>query len=198
MDMKKAVLIQSVVLGVALALPVSAAMPQQTVADCVERTGRTEADCAEMIARSKDSRPPEGGPAEQGGDGNNVQVDEDIERAETVSERSTKMRTDRERRYARMQERIGKIITYLDEQGADTAVVKGYLDVFKTKVADILTAYDAYIATLKTYESDGSVANKAAIAVSKDSLRTRIIDASEYYRSTIVTMLRALIDALPE
>lgn len=202
MNMKKAVLIQSVILGTAFSLPVYAAMERPTVADCVERTGKTETECAEMLSRfGKDSRPPEGSLPEDAprrGGVDTPQREDDAKFIEKASERVTKMKADRERRYVRMQERIGKIITYLDGEGADTSVVKGYLEIFKTKVADILSAYDGYIAALKTYEDDGSVSNKAAVVSSKESVRTRIIDASEYYRSTIMPALRSLVDLISE
>lgn len=203
MGLKKALLMQSVILGTALALPAYAAMQVPTVADCVERTGKTEDDCKEMILRfGRDSRPPEGAPQEGMPEGQNKggkqQSGDDADRIETASERTARMRADRERRYVRMQERISKIITYLDEQGAETAAVKGYLETFKAKVTDILGAYDVYLAALKTYEGDGSVANKAAVGDAKETLRVRIIDTGEYYRSMIMPALRSLIDALPE
>jgi hypothetical protein len=196
MDMKKAVLIQSLILGTAFALPVSAVMERPTVADCVERTGKTEADCKEMLSRfGKDSRPPEGSLPEDVPKPSNV---DDIERIEKPSERVAKMKTDRERRYVRMQERMGKIIAYLDSESVDTSAAKGYLETFKAKVTDILGAYDTYRAALEAYENDGSVGNKAAVVSSKESLRTRIIDTSEYYRSTVMPALRSLIDLVAE
>lgn len=210
MDMRKAVLVQSAILGAAFALPAYAApdgAPQApTVAGCMERLGKTEAECTEMIATMKERRPPDGGQRGDGGDprgqregrgdGQGMGTDEGKEHIETAAERIAKVRSERQRRYERMEGRIGKLIAYLDEQGADTSAVKEQSETFASKAAGISSAYDGYVAALEAFDADGSEANRVAVVSAKEHVRALIIDVSEYYRSTLMPSLRTLIDSL--
>ncbi|MFZ1654773.1 MAG: hypothetical protein WAT84_03005 [Candidatus Moraniibacteriota bacterium] len=187
--------------------------PQMTVADCVERTGKTESECQTMMSKMKEGGPGEGGmrqdgmkPAAVGGQpavrselrsSTQGRAAPDVV-AEALPERAKRQMAVRARSYDVVEARSKKFIEYLQGEGATTTEIEGFLVTFRSKADATLAAFDTYIAALKTWESDKSETNTAAVATAKTVLKAASTETSSYVRETLVPALRTLIDTVNE
>lgn len=187
--------------------------PKMTVADCVKQSGKTESECETMMSKMKEGGPGADGMG-QGGmkpptDGGQPAARAGMRSpeqgrgapdvvAEALSERATRQMAVRTRSYDAVEARSKKFIEYLQGEGVTTTEVEGFLATFQSRADATLTAFNAYIAALKTWESDKSEANTAAIATTKAALKTASTETSSYLRGTLVPALRALIDTVNE
>ncbi|MFZ1627082.1 MAG: hypothetical protein WAT81_04735 [Candidatus Moraniibacteriota bacterium] len=182
--------------------------PQMTVADCVERTGKTESECQTMMSKMKEGGMRQDGmkpatvggqPTAQAGFRSPTQgrAAPDIV-VEALSERALRQKAMRVSSYADVENRTKNFIEYLQEKGVATAEVEGLLVAYRSKADATLAAFDTYIAVLKTWESNKSETNTAAIETAKIALRAANTETSSYLRGTLVPALRALIDTVNE
>lgn len=187
--------------------------PKMTVADCVKQSGKTESECQTMMSKMKEGGPGAGG-MPQGGMkssavGGQPAVRSELRSleqgrgapdvvAEALSERAKRQMAIRTRSYDVVEARSKKFIEYLQGEGVATSEVEGFLATFRSKADATLAAFDAYIAALKTWESDKSETNTAAVATAKTALKAASAETSSHVRETLVPTLRALIDTVNE
>lgn len=191
---------------------------EPTVADCVERMGFSEEKCEEMIEKFKNTTPedrakmrPQGSPGagtgrppgakveegerppmkESAGLGNSVDIETQIERAE-------KAKSAREEKFSQMEERLEKILEYLKSQNIDISEAENNLNTLKEKAANILSAYDAYIATLEDSRdtNDGKLTDAAR--EEREKIKELSDDLKEFFRNTLLVKLRYQINQLTE
>lgn len=183
--------------------------PMMTVDDCMERTGKTTEECQAIVerfksgdrgnwgrSRSDDRRNTGDTQSSQGMMGREENRFDGGNQVRSLSDRVEQRRTMQQHMYESIENRIQKLLEYLDSKGIDTAKAKDLLATFTSKANDVLSRFGAYIQTLKTWEGDKSDANRSMVASAKSDLRTTLLDASQYYHQTLMPTLRSLIDSL--
>lgn len=189
---------------------------EPTVEDCVERMGLSEEKCEEMIEKFKNMKPedrakmgPQGSqgggagrpssakmeegerpPIKEGaGQGNFVDIETQIERAE-------KAKSTREEKFSQMEDRLKKIVEYLESQNVDTSEAESNISAFKEKTANILSAYDTYIAALEDSRdnNDGKLTDAAREA--REKIKELSDDLRKFFRETLLPHLRTQIEQL--
>jgi hypothetical protein len=181
-----------------------------TVADCVEKTGKSDSECAEMINNFKNRRPPGGemgsrdsGRPPMGKNPENIRGGSHPQNINMTSidnriENAQKMKDGRKERFVRIEERIQKLIDYIKSKGIDTAEIENNSATFKEKADEILSAFDTYIQALKNYKSDDSSDNSAKIRDARENIRTLSEKLAAFYRSSIRESIKTLIDQIED
>jgi hypothetical protein len=181
-----------------------------TVADCVEKTGKSDSECAEMINNFKNRRPPGGEIGNR--DSGKPPMEKNLENIRGGShpqninmgsidnriENAKKMKDDKKKRFAQTEEKIQKLIDYIKSQNIDTAEIENNLAAFKEKADEILSAFDTYIQALKNYKSDDSSDNSAKIRDARENIRTLSGKLAAFYRSSIREAIKTLIDRVED
>ncbi|MFA6193293.1 MAG: hypothetical protein WC726_00315 [Parcubacteria group bacterium] len=197
----------------------ASAPKEPTVDDCVERMGLSEEKCTEMIEKFKNMTPeerakmrpqgsPEGGsgrppgvsgegeigrpPMKEGaGLGDTSNIDAQIEKAKNA-------RSAREERFSQMEEKMEKIVEYLKSHDVGTTEAENNISTFREKAADVLGAYETYIAALEDSRDDNSGKITDAAREAREKIRELSDDLKDFFRDTLLAKLRDQINQLAE
>lgn len=190
---------------------------EPTVEDCVEHMGISEEKCIEMIEKFKNMTPEErakigpsqgGGPPSAGGENGRSPMREPPKREndslggavdiETQIENAKSMMSAEEEKFSQMEEKMGKIVEYLKSQNVDTSEAESSINTFKEKAANILSAYDAYIAALDDSRDNNDGKPTDAMQQARDKIRELSADLTDFFRDTILKSLRSQITQLAQ
>lgn len=193
---------------------------EPTVEDCVERMGLSEEKCTAMIEKLKNMTPeerakmrPQGSPGDGTGRPSGVSGEDGNERPpikegavpvrdtadiDTQIERAKRARSAKEERFSKMEGKMEKIVEYLKSQNVDTSEAKINTSTFKEKAANILSAYDAYIAALEDSRDNNDGKLTDVVQEARDKIRELSADLREFFRDTLLVKLRYQINQLAE
>jgi hypothetical protein len=191
-------------------------MGTPTVEDCVSRTGQTKAQCTEMINKFKNMspsdvanmKPPSGATGKQmpvlkSGDATPVKPNDTIDTTQIASdidakiERATRMRAEKEQQFIQAESRVEKIIEFLKAKSIDTTEAESNLEIFKTKVTAVLSAFDGYVQALNNSKTDTSETASAAVQGTQTQIKTTVTDLVNFY-STLRNSLNAAIEKITQ
>jgi hypothetical protein len=139
--------------------------PVPTVDDCVERTGKSETECSEMIKMMPSRRAapsPDRGSEENLESGNPIGI---------PAGRSVSLR-----RFASVTDRLKDIVRILRESGVDVKVAEESIGVFSRKSEEADRALDALSSV-----RDGT--DEAAFEAARESARTALEESMRFYRN---------------
>lgn len=156
--------------------------PVPTVDNCVERTGKTEAECKTMIANFGGNRPE----ANRNGEGL---------RSEVKEKAVSRMKRSLSEVFDRIRERIEKTVNFLKEKGVATGDLESASVTLKEKMTAAETAHEAYRTAFVTWEADKSDGNKTALENARTSAKTAADAVRSYYRETVLPLVKAALES---
>ncbi len=182
------------------------------VSDCVERTGFSEEKCSEMLEKMKDGdmkergtmRPagPNNGQGEppgsfNGEEGRSQGIPKGSQGKDKIiqGEKVGRIRAEEEGRFSRMEERIEKIINFLESKDINIDELKENLEIFKNKADAVLSTIDDYISILEDAQNDDSVTTED-IKEARDKIHALIEELKTFYQSTLRDNLKSKLKEL--
>lgn len=205
MTSKKMLAAQVLVFGTFFALPAAQALAAfgemgsgfgrggertpMTVDSCIQKTGKTAAECQTMIdtfkARGQEKRGWEGKR-----DGTLGESGQGMKQGQRGGAGRFGMET---HRFAAIQARIDKIITFLDSKGVNTGELKNDYTELKSK----MTAAESDFTTLQTartaWKADSSTANKMALDSARATAKISSSVVKTYYYDIVLPLLKTLL-----
>ncbi|MEI7749843.1 MAG: hypothetical protein WCJ25_02465 [Candidatus Moraniibacteriota bacterium] len=112
---------------------------------------------------------------------------------QTRLQRAQQMKTQKVAQISNIEDRIGKIITFLASKGVDTTTLSGELATFTAKANELLSRIDAYIAVLNT---NGSSATDITSAFA--NVKTSGADMRTYFHDTLRAAIGKAVSSLNE
>lgn len=216
MSTKKVVFGQVLILGVFLAVPLSGVFaaddgqrmnfgrgegrgqtppPAPTVASCVEKTGKTEAECQAMITNWGNRKP---GGEKEGRTMSNIGEKrsqgikgDDTKRPVRAQEKATD-------RFVGIEARLSRVVAYLKSKGVSTTVLESDLVLLKEKIASANTAGESFEAARTTWKNNKTDANKTALESTRTAYKESIASVKVYYQGTVLPLVKTLLQSITE
>ncbi|MCX6761260.1 MAG: hypothetical protein NTY33_00205 [Candidatus Moranbacteria bacterium] len=170
-------------------------MGTPTIEDCVSRTGQTKAQCTEMINKFKNMSPSDAAnmkppssatgkqlPVLKSGDATPAKPNDTTDIIQVASdinakiERVTKMRAEKEQQFIQAESRVEKIIEFLRSKSIGTTGIESNLEIFKTKAAAVLSAFDVYAQALVNSKTDATETASEALRSAQAQIKTTMSD----------------------
>jgi len=205
----------------------SFAQEAPTVEGCVEKTGKTVAECTKMIENMKSmpngdmgrgrgmmggtppnmkgGTPPniEGGSFPQGR-GGEERPPKDIfsrenngDEIDTLIQKAEEWKTKELKMLNRIKKRIQKIINFLDSEDLETSEIEENLDEFSDKITVISNAFESYIEALNDDKTDGVASSDESIAA-RAKIKKLMKEMLDYYRGTVRENIKTQLDKLED
>lgn len=159
--------------------------PTPTVEGCVERTGKTEAECETMIANFGESRPEENRNGEGRPSASGNKEGTALRMKRSLSEVFDKIR-----------ERIEKTITFLKEKDVATGDLESAFAVLKEKMTAAETAHETYRTAFATWEADKTDSNKEALESARTSAKAAADAVRTYYHETVLPLVKTALESV--
>jgi gas vesicle protein len=177
-----------------------------TVEDCVSRSGMTKDKCQEMMDKFKNMAPPSGGakmmppqngqgqlPAGGEMSGNRPMPSTQVNKNATTTnnaeiEKMSRLQVERGQRLSQAESRIAKIIEFLKSKSVDTSEAESTFETFKTKIAAVSSAFDAYTQALNNAKTDTSETATTAVQSAKEQIKTALNDLKDSYHALRITL----------
>ncbi len=214
MSTKKVILGQVIILGTFLTIPLSGVfaadqeqrmgfgrggkqgeMPPQapTVASCVEKTGKTETECQDMMANWESRKPGEG---RENNKVSGEKRSEGMKKNETNQPvRSQEKAVDR---FVTVEARLVKVVAYLNTKGISTTELEGNIVLLQEKIASAKTAGIAFETARTTWKNDKTDAHKTALESARTTYKESVASVKEYYQKTVLPLVKTLLQSIAE
>lgn len=185
--------------------------PVPTVEGCVEKTGKTESECQEMMEKFKNMAPPEkglrgkrseGSVSKNGNNSNELKLGEkkmrEGESLEGELERAKRIKVEKEEQFKRVKTRIEKIIEFLNSKDADMEELENNLATFQEKVESVTNAYSDYIDALAQDINAGNTGLSDESKNKRTDLQNTLKDLFGFYRSTLRENIKIQLEKIYE
>jgi hypothetical protein len=162
--------------------------PVPTVDNCVERTGKTETACQEMVERFEQG----GRPTLQGGQGDDGQRKGSLDgQRPNASERPVLGKF-----FDALQNRMEKTISFLQSKDVDTDAIESAFVTLKEKIGVAKTAYETYQDALVAWKSDQTDGNKEALDTARTAAREAAQAVKTYYHESMLPLLKGALQSI--
>ncbi|MFZ1735658.1 MAG: hypothetical protein WAU31_01870 [Candidatus Moraniibacteriota bacterium] len=199
MKTKKIVGLHALALGIFCAIPAHAAMELPTAADCAERTGKTEAECQEMMESFKNRKPPEGMPRGGALQGNlndpQTSPPSRGEQQKPIARENNNAKQNQHWRLQRIVTHVEKIIAFLTSQNFDTSTIEGNFQVFQEKAKTAALAAESFEEARVAFQENQSVDN-SDLTQARTDLHAANQEALKYYRETLLPNIKKALDSI--
>lgn len=180
-----------------------------TVNDCVSRTGMTEDRCQEMIDKFKNMAPPKDGakmmPLQNGQgqppasevSGERLTPGARVNTSPAIAnnaeiEKISRLQVEKKQQFNQAESRIAKVIEFLKSKDANTSEAESAFETFKTKIAAVSSAFDAYVQTLSNAKTDTSETAATAVQSAKGQIKTARDELVDSYRTLRIVLNDAI------
>jgi len=203
MTEKKVFMVQALLLGVFLSVPVGVSAAQDgrgglgmngermgppTIEDCVQRTGKTTLECQAMMDNIKTRQ--EKGSLEQGrGEPRDGNVREGTAQGSRFGIEAT-------HRFVDIKTRIEKVIAFLASKGVDTSVLQNDFSVLKEKMTTAERDYTVLETARVAWKADQNATNKTTLESARTTVRTSTSVVKTYYHNTLLPLLKTLLQSV--
>ncbi|OGI29115.1 MAG: hypothetical protein A2288_01175 [Candidatus Moranbacteria bacterium RIFOXYA12_FULL_44_15] len=184
--------------------------PVPTIEDCVEKTGRSKDECKEMMEKfkrglmrkdpgpgmKKNSNEREENKSFKESDGQRNKLG--FAGAGVKLEMTERMKEEKRESLGRIADRVEKIIEFLESENINTDEIESNLASFKSKIEDVMSAYDVYIEVLES----GSEGESEMLEISdeakeaREKVRNLLAETLEFYRDTLREGIKAQIEKI--
>lgn len=165
-----------------------------TVDSCVQRTGKTADECQTMIDTWK-TRSHDGTEGQWKRDPVAHGQNTDQQKSENAKQ-GKRFGMDSTHRFAAIQARLDRVISFLKSKSADTSTLENHFAVLKEKMTTAQTDFTALKTARTTWQADQSADNQTA----RDAARTTAKVSSEavktYYHEMLLPLLKSLLQSV--
>lgn len=180
-----------------------------TVEGCMEMSGQTKEQCSEMMDKMKSgtfpAQKPTGSSSNASGNksfgaqkeapvktdlSNSAKTDSTIG---LLVEKISRLKVEKEEQFNKIEERINRIIEFLDSKNVDCDQLKNDFKTFKEKADSVLNAFDSYVEDLKNNYANS---NDALIQDDRSHLESRMKELVAFYTDTLKNDLDEVIKKL--
>lgn len=206
MKTRNVILGQALILGAFLAVPVSGVFASEgqgmmgmgrggeppTVASCVEKTGKTEAECQSMMTSFGNRKPGEeqGNPAASEKRGSEVMKSDD--------NRTIRREARATDRFKVIETRISKVVVYLAVKGVSTTELESAVSTLKEKMAVAETAGANFETARIAWKVDKTDASKASLENTRTAYKESVAAVKVYYQGTVLPLVKTLLQSVTE
>ncbi len=179
-------------------------MMPQTVDGCVQRTGKTTAECELLVSRLKDFK--ERKSSEQGW--KPEQKDTRMRQGADMGDRGERrgMMDEAGRpgrfglhsadRFEAMKTRITKMVDFLKAKGINTSELESNFSALKDKMVTAQSDFAKFEAARTAWKADKSAANKTALDVARGTAKESMTAVRTYYHDTLLPLLKTLLQSV--
>lgn len=208
MSTKKVILGQVAILGAFLAVPLSGVLAVDaergmgfgsdgergipSVTSCVERTGKTEAECQQMMSSWGDRKPGEGrGNATSSEKRNDRGIKNDTNRPPREEEGM-------KNRFQVMETRLSRVMAYLQSKQVSTSELESTVAVLKEKIASAERAGVLFETARTTWKNNKTDANKTALESARTNYKTSVTSVKTHYQGTVLPLVKTRLQSVTE